>query len=191
MKNKILIAILILFVAVVLWFIFTTNYPIALVNLQPISAIDFNKNYASSLVYYKNALETYNNKDAKALEADEIKKEIKRALLENMIENILIDRQLKKEIKSSDLEKLIIKKIEEVINGQNIQEAVEKLYGFSFNDFKKRILIPQAKKEIFESRIFLSGENFEEKLKDIKSKAQIMIFLPGFEWGEKGVIIKE
>ena len=47
-----------------------------------------------------------------------------------------------------------------------------------------------SKKEIFESRIFLSGENFEEKLKDIKSKAQIMI-LPGFEWGEKGVIIKE
>ena len=44
-----------------------------------------------------------------------------------MIENILIDRQLKKEIKSSDLEKLIIKKIEEVINGQNIQEAVEKI----------------------------------------------------------------
>ena len=77
MKNKILIAILILFVAVVLWFIFTTNYPIALVNLQPISAIDFNKNYASSLVYYKNALETYNNKDAKALEADEIKKKLK------------------------------------------------------------------------------------------------------------------
>ena len=191
MKNKILIAILILFVAVVLWFIFTTNYPIAFVNLKPISAVNFNKNYIASLTYYKNALETYNNKDAKVLEADEVKKEIKRALLESLIEDILVDEQLNKEIKTGDLEKLVDKKIEEISNNQNLPKAVEKLYGFTFEDFKNKVLIPQAKKEILESRIFLSGENFEEKLKDIKSKAQIMIFLPGFEWGEKGVIIKE
>ena len=190
MKNKLLISALILFIAVILWFIFSVNYPITFVNLQPISAIDFNKNYSASLIYYKIALAIYNNKDAKLLEADEIKKEIKRALLENMIENILIDEQLKKEIKAGDLKKLINKKIEEISNNQNLPKAVEKLYGFSFNDFEQRILIPQAKREILESRIFLSGGNFEEKLKDMKLKAQVMIFLSGFEWIEKGVIIK-
>lgn len=189
-KNKLSIIILVLFIAIIGWFVLVANYPIIFVDLKPISAVDFNKNYAASLIYYKNALETYNNKDTKLLEADEIKKEIKRALLENMIENILIDEQLKKEIEIGDLKKLINKKIEEILNSQNLPKAVEKLYGFSFNDFEQRILIPQAKREILESRIFLSGNNFEEKLNDMKSKAQVMIFLPEFEWDGKGVIIK-
>ncbi len=190
-KYKLLIIILTLFIVIIGWFVFTANYPVVFVNLQPISAVNFNKNYIASLAYYKNALETYNNKYAKALEADEIKNEIKRALLESMIEDILIEKELKKEIKESDLKNLIAKRTEEVIKNQNIGAAAEKLYGFSFNDFKNRVLIPRAKKEILESRIFLSGGNFEERIKEMKLKAQVMIFLPGFEWDGKGVIINK
>lgn len=192
MKTKLLIAVLFLFIAMILWFVFSSNYPIVFANLESISAFDFNKNYAASLAYYKNALETY-SKDSKVLDSDEVKKEIERALMESMIEDILVGQELEKDIGKSDLDKLVNKKISESAKNQDadIQKAAEKLYGFSFDEFEKRILVPQAKKEILESRIFLAGGNFEEKLKEMKSKAQVMIFLPGFEWKDGKVIIKQ
>ncbi len=172
------------------WFIFSENYPVAFIGLKTISAKDFNKNYYSSLTYYKKALETY-SQDSKTLEADESKKEIKRAVLDNLIENILIDRELRKELKPNDLNALIEKKMSEISESQTADKAVETLYGFSFADFKELVLTPQAKREIFEGRLFLAGIDFGEKMKNVRSLARVMIFLPGFNWDGKEVVSGE
>lgn len=189
MKNKLLIIAAILFIVIVLWFIFFANYPIIFVNSKSISLADFNKNYNTSMTYYEKALKTY-KQDEKILEADEIKKELKRATLDSLIENILIEKTLRQELSKNNLNGLVDKKIEEIIENQNIQKAAETFYGFSFEEFREKVLVPLANKEILKSRVFLSGGNFEEKLKEMKSKAKVMIFLPGFEWDGNGVIIK-
>jgi len=171
------------------WFIFGGNYPIVFVDFSAISAKDYNKNYLSSLNYYEKALKTY-AQDLQVLEADEAKQEIKRAVLDNLIEDILIDRELKKEIKQDDLNVLVEKKINEISESQIADKAIETLYGFSFNEFRQRVLKPQAKKEILENRLFLAGIDFDEKMKDIEAQSRVKIFLSGFGWNGKEVVIK-
>ncbi len=169
------------------WFIFGGNYPIAFIDFSVISARDYNKNYSSSLNYYEKALKTY-AQDSQVLKADEAKQEIKRAVLDNLIEDILIDRELKKEIKQDDLSALIEKKISEISESQIADKATETLYGFSFNEFRERVLKPQAKKEILGNRLFLAGIDFDEKMKDIRAQARIKIFLSGFKWKDGEVV---
>ena len=91
-------------------------------------------------------------------------------------------------------------KIEEALIGKDIGKEVETLYGVSLGEFKERFLKPQARKEIFESRLALENQELSAKggsasggnnwLKEIKSKTKAMIFLPGFEWSGGQVIIK-
>ena len=171
------------------YFILNGFYPIVLVDFKIINARNFNKDYSGALVYYKNALDVY-ARDSALINADEVKNELKRAVLDNLVENILIDKELKSELSFSNIDELADKKIEEATRGKSTKEEAKTLYGFSYEEFKDRVLIPQAKKEIFENRLFLKGENFEEKIIEAKSKAKVMIFLSGFEWNGKEVIIR-
>jgi len=171
------------------YFVLGGFYPIALVDFKIISSRDFDKDYFGTLTYYKNALDVYDS-DSALINADEVKNELKRAVLDNLIENILIDKELKKESSSIDIDELADKKIEEAIRGKSVKEEAKTLYGFSYKEFKERVLIPQAKKEILETNFLSKGENFEGKIIEVKSKAKVMIFLLGFEWNGKEVIIK-
>lgn len=191
MKNpKIFIILSILFVGLIVigaYLILSQSYPIALVNWKPIFTKDFNRDYQAASTYYKNALETY-SEDSNVLNADEIKIEIKRAVLDNLIENSLIEKKLRQEIGNDKLRETIANKIKEITGKEDIKKAAETLYGFSFDEFKERVLAPQAKKEILED---LFKNDFEEKLKEIKKAAKIMIFIPNFEWNGEGVILKK
>ncbi|MEK7593411.1 MAG: SurA N-terminal domain-containing protein [Patescibacteria group bacterium] len=168
------------------YLILSQSYPVALVDWKPIFAKDFNADYQAALIYYKNALEVY-AKDSAILNADETKTEIKRAILDNLIENNLIEKKLRQEIGNDKFNEAVANKIEEAVKKGDIQKATETLYGFSLNEFKERVLAPQAKKEILKS---LFKNDFEEKLKEIKKTAKIIMLLPDFEWNGEGVIIK-
>ncbi|KKQ22171.1 hypothetical protein A2999_00840 [Candidatus Wolfebacteria bacterium RIFCSPLOWO2_01_FULL_38_11] len=172
------------------WVILTESYPVVLVNFKIIGAGDFSRNYASSLFYYKNAAKVYGKENSDLFDAEEVRQEIKRALISSLIENVLINEELNKEINSLDLEKMIDEKIEKAVGEKEINRAAESIYGLSYDNFKTQMLIPQAKKEILEEKTALKGENFEEKMEELKSKAKVMIFLSGFEWDGKEVIIK-
>lgn len=188
-KNISLVLILIALAGIAVagaYLILSQSYPIALVDWNPIFAKDFNADYQAALIYYKNALEIY-AEDSTVLNADETKTEIKRAVLDNLIEDILIEKKLRQEIGDDKFYETVADKIEEVIGMENVQKAAEALYGFSFDEFKERVLAPQAKKEILED--FFKND-FEEKLKEMKTTAKIIMLLPDFEWNGEGVIIK-
>ena len=163
------------------YLILSQSYPVALVDWKPIFAKNFNNDYQAALVYYKNALEIY-AKDSAVLDADETKTEIKRAILDNLIE-----KKLRQEIGNDKFYETISNKIEEAVKKGDVRKAAETIYGFSFDEFKERVLAPQAKKEVFED---FFKKDFEEKLKEIKSTAKIIMLLPDFEWNGEGVIIK-
>lgn len=188
-KNSSFVLILIALSAIATsgaYLILSQSYPVALVNWKPIFAKDFNADYQAALIYYKNALEIY-AEDSAVLSADETKAEIKRAVLDNLIENILIEKKLRQEIGDDKFNEAIANKIEEAVKKGDIQKAIETLYGFSFDEFKERVLAPQAKKEILEG---LFKNDFEKKLKEMKTTAKIIMLLPDFEWNGEGVIIK-
>jgi hypothetical protein len=186
MRKRILI-ILSISVVVIAGIIPFGYYPVVFVGLEPIFARDYNKNYSASMNYYDKALETY-TKDSQILQADEAKRELKRAVLDNLVENILINRELKRELNHDDLKILIEKKMGEISDSRVVGEATETLYGFSLDEFKKLVLGPQARKEILDDRLFLAGIDLGEKMKSVRSQAKVMIFLPGFEWKNGEVI---
>ena len=191
MKNKkttIIIA-LILTIGIGAYIIISHSYPVVLVGSQLISAGDFREHYSGAYKYYRNILELY-AKDAAVLNADETKKEIERAVLDGLIEDVLIDEELRKTMSAADLNRIVEERISKIENGEKISKEASVLYGFSADDFKKRVVIPQAKSDILGNRIFLENGNFEEKLKELKRNAKVVILIPGFSWIGEGVAIK-
>ncbi|MEK7555297.1 MAG: SurA N-terminal domain-containing protein [Patescibacteria group bacterium] len=173
-----------------LYFILSDSYPVALVNEQIIEARDFEKDYASALRYYQSVFKVY-KEDAAKLDSQESKQEIRRATLDKLIENKLIRENLEKLIKNDELKNMVAQKIKEAVKeSPDIQKGVQTLYGLSLDDFKQRILAPQAEREILEGRLYLDGKKIDEWLKQEKSKAKVIILISGFGWDGEGVIIK-
>ena len=188
-KSFILIVlfIILLIFGAVIW---KKSYPIILVGSNIITAKNFNEDFSASLYYYEQNQKIYGG-DSQLLQSEEVKNEIKRALLTSLIEDILIDKELRKEMKSEDLARLVINKIGDIKQGENAEKAAKILYGFSYDIFKKKILEPMAKKEILEGRLYLNDKNIDEYLEKIKSKTKIIILLPEFDWNGKEVIMKK
>ena len=188
-KSFILIVlfIILLIFGAVIW---KKSYPIILVGSNIITAKNFNEDFSASLNYYEQNQKIYGG-DSQLLQSEEVKNEIKRALLTSLIEDILIDKELRKEMKSEDLARLVINKIGDIKQGENAEKAAKILYGFSYDIFKKKILEPMAKKEILEGRLYLNDKNIDEYLEKIKSKTKIIILLPEFDWNGKEVIMKK
>ena len=188
-KSFILIVlfIILLIFGAVIW---KKSYPIILVGSNIITAKNFNEDFSASLNYYEQNQKIYGG-DSQLLQSEEVKNEIKRALLTSLIEDILIDKELRKEMNSEDLARLVINKIGDIKQGENAEKAAKILYGFSYDVFKQKILEPMAKKEILEGRLYLNDKNIDEYLEKIKSKTKIIILLPEFDWNGKEVIIKK
>lgn len=172
-----------------LYFILSDFYPVVLVDGQIIEARDFEKDYASALRYYQSVFKIY-NEDATKLDSQEIKQELKRATLDKLIENKLIRGNLEKLIENDELKNKVVQKIEKTIKDVDIQKGVQALYGLSLNDFKERILTPQAEREILEGRLYLDGKKIDEWLKEEKSKVKVIILISGFSWNGEKVMIK-
>ena len=200
-KKKIIFIISSVIVIVVAVVIITRSYPVVLVNWRPISLKSFKKDASIAINYYQKALETYDKNQAAVMNSKEVKQEIERAVLDKLIEDSLIQRELEKRLKNNELEKMVNDKIEGTLGGKDIGKEVETLYGVSLDEFKERFLKPQARREILESRLQLENQELSAKggsasggnnwLKEIKLKTKVMIFLPGFEWNGEGVIIKK
>ena len=165
-------------------------YPVALVNWQLISFQTFKKDSAAAIYYYQKALETYSKNDIAVINSSEVKQEIERAVFDKLIENVLIHQELRKRLKNNELERMVENKIEETIKGKNIEKEVKILYDLSLDEFKERLLKPQAEQEILASRLLLENKNFDEWLKEVKSKAKVIILLPNFKWKDGQVMIK-
>ncbi len=179
----------IILISGIFYLVVTQSYPVAFVNWRPIAVKNFETDYSSARVYYQKALETYDRNQAVVLDSMEIQKELKRAVLDKLIENVLIEEELKKRLNNDEIEKMVAGKIDEAIKGRDIKKEVEMLYGLSLEEFKERFLKPQAKSEIFASRLLLENKNFDEELKKIKKEAKVMVFLAGFKWNGEEVII--
>ncbi|HDH31221.1 MAG TPA: hypothetical protein ENH26_00380 [Candidatus Wolfebacteria bacterium] len=173
-----------------LYFIFSDSYPVVLVNYRIISARDFEKDYTVAIHYYQSLFKAY-AEDPTELNSKEIKLEIRQVTLDKLIENQLIHKKLKELIGANDLQNMVDNKIKEIIKkSSNIQKGVELVYGLSLADFKERILIPQAEREILEGQLFFNGEKIDEWLKEIKSVAKVIVLIPGFAWDGEKITIK-
>lgn len=191
-KNTIFFLLTAAIVVGVVYFVVTKSYAAAFVNFNAISVESFENDFEAAFVYYEKALKTYNQGDAAVIESEEVKKEIQRAVLEKLIGNSIVHRELLARMSKKELESVIenkIGKIEE--KSREIEEGIKDLYGFSLEDFKSRVLTPMAEQEILEGRLFLENKNFDEWLKEEKAKARVIILISGFKWEDGQVKLDE
>jgi len=164
-------------------------YPAAIVNLDIVTVKTAEENFFTSNTYYKNALLLYGN-DPEVLDSPESQLEIKRATLDKLIIDIIIYNELNKI--EEDFYPIANRNIKEFVNkNNNVEEGAKLLYGLDLDEFKKRVLLPQAYREILEGRMFLNNKNFNEWLKNSKANAAVFILLPDLEWTKDGVKIRD
>jgi hypothetical protein len=171
-------------------------YPIALVNTLPIHYVDFKKDLKAGLVYYNQFSEIYNKKGQNIIKDKKedsaiIEKELQKAVLDTLIENILIDEGLRQRMKKKEINDLVNEKIEKALIGVNIKDLANKMYGLSADDFIDNFLRPQAKRDILSNRLNFENTNLNDWLKNEKKRAKVIILLSNFQWNGDGVQVKK
>ncbi|PIR70275.1 MAG: hypothetical protein COU46_02355 [Candidatus Niyogibacteria bacterium CG10_big_fil_rev_8_21_14_0_10_42_19] len=175
MKKKIILGILLL--ALVFLFIYSKGWYV-------VAKVD--KSYLWASEYYQRVgslekLKSVSKNDALA--------EIitKKNILEGMIENSIINAEFsKKDLSEEHAEKIITDALSN--KSSTIAEASQKLYGLKLNDFKKLILLPQAKQDILATDMEKNGINFDKWINERSREVSVKIYFLPWMW-ENGQLV--
>ncbi len=178
---------LLIFAGLTVYFYLRNNpLPAVLINWDSISQKDIENYYDLSRNYL--VLASTSDSDLQTLEATSTQKEIKRAVIEKLIENKLIYAEARKRV-GNDLEEIADQKIQNALKTTDINDAVNKMFGISIENYTEEELKPGAYKEILQGRMDMNEENFDNWLKSAKNSAHIFILIPGYSWDGKNVKI--
>lgn len=164
-------------------------YPIALVNSQIITANRFEIEYAVAYNYYVRALSDAKDTDPKARD---FKRELRRAVLDNLIEQALVQQDLNVRV-GKDLNQIVQGKIlnSQKLDPKTLEETARVVYGLDLSDFQSLVLVPQAEKEILQGRLFLEKKDYEQWLQEAKKTAKVFIVTPEFYWQDASVKLRD
>ncbi len=188
MKNLkyLILFLLILLIASVYFYLRTNSLPAAVVNWSFISQSEIDDYYNMSHNYL--VLASTSNSDLQTLAATSTQKDIKRAVIEKLIENKLIYAEAQKRV-GNDLKEIANQKIQNALKTIDINDAVNKMFGISIENYTEEELLPDAYKEILQGRMDASGEDFNNWLENAKNNAHVFILIPGYYWDGKSVKI--
>ncbi len=173
--------------AALLFFTKSGLYPIASVNDSPIFQEKLELSYQAAYRYYENSIKTYGapeeNFDSARFQSD-----LRHTSLDSLIENELVSQGLINLIGSKKVEMEIEKRLSSATSTSQIADKVYELYGLSLNEFENLVLIPSAEREILSELLLEKGIALNAWLADERIKADVEIFLPGYQWEEGRVI---
>ena len=163
-------------------------YPVAIVNSSLITARSLNSEYLVAYQYYSRVLADKKEFDVQSLD---FQKELRRAALNDLIENHLVYEELKVKI-GNDLEGVVEGRIEiSEADRLNLEEAAQVLYGLSLTNFKEIILVPRARREILEGRLSSEKKSLDGWLADASQSAKVFILTPEFFWDKNKVAVRD
>ncbi len=163
-------------------------YPIAIVNGKFISDRSFNQSFNSAQYYYSQAIKTYTAQANNNLQA--VALELRRALLDKMVQDILVSQELEIKV-GSQLPNLVATKLGNLkIDSQNFNQAVAAVYGLDFDQFKELVLVPQAKQEILQANFQSQNNSFVDWLKNTRHIAKVIILAPDLKWDGQNVAVR-
>lgn len=181
---------------VLFYLISSGYYPIAIVNNSFISARTFTDDYTAASFYYQNILKAYNSIGAvsstqASSSAPQIptKLQIQQSVLNGLIESVLIDGGARKEI-GKELDRIVEEKIAKAASARDMEKAAKAVYGIGFNDFKKEVLVPQAKRDALMGSLLLKGEKMDEWLANAKKTSRVVVFSDKFYWNGEEIVGK-
>jgi hypothetical protein len=165
-------------------------YPAAVVNLGIITEKEVGRDSLAAYNYFKNNL-LVSGTDPTVLDTPEYQVEIRRAALDKLISDSLIYKELSSRFKNDFIDAAERNVGQFISSNENLEMGAKILYGLDLPEFKERILLPQAYREILEGRMFLADEDFENWLTTARSEAKVLIISPIFSWEDGRVVINE
>lgn len=163
-------------------------YPVAMVEGRFIGARRFEEAVGVAYHYYVKGL---GSQASKEIQEQLTYEELRRATLDKLIEEELVLRELKNRV-GSDLSDIVESKLNNLdFSAPDFEKAVLALYGLSVQRFKEMVLVPKAREEVLEGRIFKDGsKDLIAWLKDRKQKARVTVFAPDLRWDDNKVGIR-
>ena len=167
-------------VVAVLFFGFSSKiYPVATVNDQMISAKSLQESYQAGYNYFSKALSPA---DLSQRSEEDFQQEVRRASLDTLIEVALAQQELNRLFDPAAVEQDALRRVENTTTTEKTVEATQKIMGISLADFKRLILIPEARKEILTEELVKSGENYDDWVKEARLNAKVTLFLTDLVW---------
>ncbi|MBI2507179.1 MAG: hypothetical protein HYW09_01025 [Candidatus Niyogibacteria bacterium] len=156
------------------------------INISP--AMQVNGHYIKSGDYHSrlSGFEFYGKQTSpKGFEEEAIRK--------GVIMSLIIDKLVEFELEARDIEKNEAdKRIEAVLSEESgdIEKAASEFYGWDIAEFKKFVLLPQARQDILSEVLREEGGDFNEWLNGALVKADVKIYSLPYEWID-GVLVKK
>ena len=165
----------------------TKQYPVAVVDWNWVSAKDFEIVRGASEQFYTSAFVTYGKVAPSGAEKEKLHIEITRATLDRLIEELLVRNEAEQEVES--LQSKIAEKIKSV-DSQKLQNPVREMYGLGIDEFRRRVLEPQALQELLAATLAATGDSLTARIIALKKAARVILLFPGLLWTENGVELK-
>lgn len=147
------------------------------------------KDSAAAYSYLRNTILVSGN-DPAVVDLPESQLEIRRATLDKLITDSLIYNELKLRF-GNEFQAIAERNIGQYIgDNENIENGAKTLYGLDLLEFKKRVLMPQAYREILEGRMYLNNEDFSEWLESARANASVYILTPDLQWEDGEVSLR-
>jgi len=156
-------------------------YPIATVEGKIITAHSFWQKYQADYAYYQNFTQSLDLNSTENKTTPPSAGDFKKSALTQLIENIIISNGAEEEL-GDDLPILVENKISKIPTDEKFKQAISGVYGANLSDFVDDFMVPLAKQEILEGRLFLRGEDFDAWFIKAKSEAKVKIFSDEFYW---------
>lgn len=166
-------------------------YPAAIVNGSFISSREVESRTQAAARYYEKAAETY--KAEMPFSGDALLRELRRGVLDKLIEDKLISREVG-ELLGKRHEELVLAKVSGTgFRTNEVEGAVRELYGFSLDEFERAVLVPQAERELLDDALKKDGkgEGVADWLKRSRENASVIMVAHLFRWAEGAVQFKE
>lgn len=184
-RKQAILALAILVVLIGILAVSSDFYPILTVNGSPVSARRFGKNYRAADFYQENLLKTYGQDQTS--EGSLSGRDLEVAVLNQLVEAELTAAGVKREV-GGDLDYMVAGKVEKYDASEDLKNATMSLYGMSYPDFRKEVLVPQAKRDILAGRLYLREESIEDWLSREKQAARVTVFSGRFHWDGKQIV---
>lgn len=107
---------------------------------------------------------------------------VEQEFLDILIDNV--DRNLK--VKAEEIVAEAISKTPNL----SLSEVSEELYGLNSKDFKRLVLLPQAKRDLLDNYFKEKSEDILQAWASLYGTASIKVYYPGYYWDTKEYTIK-
>lgn len=162
-------------------------YPIAIVNGELIGAYRLNKESSARYTYYTRTA-AISGIDVR--ENNSFIVELRQSVLSGLIDETIINQELRK-LFNSDIQAVAERRVgEHEAEIGELDTVASVLYGLSLEDFKKIVLVPQAKKDLLREKLAERGNDADKWIIDAKKSARVRIFSTRFSWNGAAVVAK-